>query len=78
MREISVLRGYAGGLNTTKIAHNLCISVKTVEAHRQSLLLKVGAKTIGHAVAWAIKVGLVQFDVLTLEVVNNEENQEDV
>lgn len=78
LREIAVLRGYADGLRTTEIASNLCISVKTVESHRQSLLLKVMAKTIGQAVAWAIKIGLVQFDILTLEVLYDERKQEEI
>ena len=58
--EVEVLRAYASGGTTKTIAYDRCVSIKTIESQRQSLLRKSKQKTIPQAVAWAIQIGLIQ------------------
>lgn len=57
-REVEVLRLVAQGLTNAEIARRLYISVKTVQAHRASLMRKLGAHDRVDLVKYAIKVGL--------------------
>lgn len=57
-REIGVLRAIARGQSTKAIARSLCISPKTVDNHIQSIYGKIGVKTRGGAVLFAIEHGL--------------------
>lgn len=51
-RELEILREIASELSSQEIADKLCISKRTVENHRNSLMIKSGAKNI---------VGLIKF-----------------
>lgn len=57
-REVEVLRLVAQGLTNAEIARRLYISVKTVQAHRASLMRKLGAHDRVDLVKYAIKAGL--------------------
>jgi HD-GYP domain-containing protein (c-di-GMP phosphodiesterase class II) len=57
-REIGVLRAIAQGQSTKAIARSLGISPKTVDNHIQSIYGKIGVKTRGGAVLFAIEHGL--------------------
>jgi DNA-binding CsgD family transcriptional regulator len=63
LTEILVLRDYISGMRTVDIAQKHFVSLKTVEAHRQHIMLKIGVKSMNQAIAWAIRTGLIQFDI---------------
>ena len=56
-REIDVLALVACGYNATEIAPMLHLSVWTVQSHQRRLRDKLGARTMAHAVAIALKRG---------------------
>lgn len=56
-RELQVLEGLAKGLSSKVLAHQLAISVRTVEMHRARLCDKLGVPTTA-AVAIASRAGL--------------------
>ncbi len=58
-RETEVLRMLASGLNNKEVAWELGLSVKTVEAHRTSLMRKLGFRTIAELTHYAIATKLV-------------------
>lgn len=59
-REKQVLECRAkGGINKT-IGDELGISKRTVDIHSARIKEKLGASTIAHAVAIAIRVGIIQ------------------
>lgn len=58
-REREVLRRLAQGQRTKDIAHDLGISIKTVETHRSRLMLKIGIDNLVGLVKFAIRAGLV-------------------
>jgi DNA-binding NarL/FixJ family response regulator len=58
-RELQVLALISGGLTTTQIGERLGISTKTVENRRQSLFAKLGVQNQSHAVAVAMRTGLL-------------------
>ncbi len=59
LRETQVLRWLALGKSTTLIADILAISVCTVRAHVRSILIKLHASNIHHAIALAFAKGLL-------------------
>jgi DNA-binding NarL/FixJ family response regulator len=59
-REREVLQLAAEGHSTRAIAGLLCLSTKTVEHHRASLLTKLGLHGQTELVKYAIRVGLVE------------------
>lgn len=59
-RELEVLSLMVTGMTNTEIGKSLGISVKTVEAHRDRMFRKLGAKNAPHAVIMAIRAGYVQ------------------
>jgi DNA-binding NarL/FixJ family response regulator len=59
-REREVLRLIADGLSAKEIASDLGISSKTVEAHRTSLMRKLGARKATELVRYALRHGLVE------------------
>lgn len=59
-RELQVLALISGGSTTPQIADRLGISVKTVENRRQSLFAKLGVQNQSHAVAVAMRTGLLR------------------
>jgi DNA-binding CsgD family transcriptional regulator len=58
-RELQVLALISGGSTTQQIADRLGISIKTVENRRQSLFTKLGVQNQSHAVAVAMRAGLL-------------------
>ena len=59
-RERQVLRLIAEGLSAKEIATELKISTKTVEAHRTSLMRKVGVRKATELVRYAVRHGLIE------------------
>ena len=57
-RELEVLRGICRELTTAEIAAKLFVSPRTVDFHRNNLLLKTGAKNAAGLVVYAITKGL--------------------
>ena len=58
IREKEVLQLVAEGYSTPQIANSLHVSVKTVESHRQNLMVKINAKGIAGLTKYAIREGL--------------------
>jgi DNA-binding CsgD family transcriptional regulator len=58
-RELEILRLIADSYTTKEIAETLCISPKTVAAHRGHILRKLGVKDRVALTRYAIKRGLV-------------------
>jgi DNA-binding NarL/FixJ family response regulator len=56
-REVLVL--IAQGVSTKKVAHQLNVSVKTVETHRAQVMERLGIKDVAGLVRYAIRTGLV-------------------
>ena len=59
-RELEVLHLIAEGLSAKEIAADLKISSKTVEAHRTSLMRKVGVRKATELVRYAVRHGLIE------------------
>ena len=59
-REIEVLRKVASGNANKIIADHLGISEETVKAHMRKILAKLGANDRTHAVAIAVKRGIIE------------------
>ena len=58
-REKQVLSLIAGGHTTKSIAEHLCISAKTVEKHRASIMSKLQVRSIAELLAYALREGLL-------------------
>jgi DNA-binding NarL/FixJ family response regulator len=58
-REQEVLRLVAKGLTSKAIALQLVLSPKTVDHHLSSVLNKFGVESRAHAVAMAVREGLL-------------------
>jgi DNA-binding CsgD family transcriptional regulator len=58
-REIEVLDAIGGGSTTRDVAMQMGISPKTVENHKQRIFSKLGVQNQAHAVAVAVRQGLV-------------------
>lgn len=59
-REMEVLEHIALGLRNSEIASAMGISPKTVEAHIDHILLKLGARSRIEAVLWSLQSGLLR------------------
>ena len=59
-REREVLHLIAEGLAAKEIAVQLGISTKTVEAHRTSLMRKLGVRKATELVRYAVRHGLIE------------------
>jgi DNA-binding NarL/FixJ family response regulator len=59
-RELEVLRLIAEGLSAKAIAAQLSVSPKTVEAHRTSLMRKLGMRKATELVRYAVRYGLLE------------------
>jgi DNA-binding NarL/FixJ family response regulator len=62
-REREVLQLMAEGRNTTQIAASLCVSVKTVEAHRKQMMNKLDIHSVAELTKYAIRQGLTSLEV---------------
>jgi DNA-binding NarL/FixJ family response regulator len=58
-REIDVLRQLALGLGNKEAAAALDMSVRTIETHRASIMVKLSADSLGEMVKLAIQDGVV-------------------
>jgi two-component system nitrate/nitrite response regulator NarL len=58
-RERDVLVGVAGGSTNKEIAAHLGISPRTVESHRESLMKKLGIRTVAGLTRFAVEEGLI-------------------
>lgn len=58
-REREMLSLIGSGQSNAEISERLCISIKTVEKHRSSLMRKLGVKTVAQLLAHALKEGLL-------------------
>lgn len=58
IREKEVLQLVAEGYSTPQIANSLHVSAKTIESHRQNLMMKINAKGIAGITKYAIREGL--------------------
>ena len=58
-REKEVLTHIAADLTSQQIADTMFLSKRTVDTHRQSLLLKLGTKNVASLVKKAIQLGLL-------------------
>lgn len=62
-RECDILELIAKGKRTSQIAKILNISVKTVETHRQHIMLKLGTRSVAKLTKYAIREGLISLEV---------------
>jgi len=58
--ELAVLRDAAEGMTMVESASHRVKSIETVKTQRKSLLLKLGARNMTHAVAIASSSGLIE------------------
>ncbi len=58
-REGEILRLLAKGHTNMEVARSLCLSVKTVEKHRASVMDKLGFQTRSELVGYALQKGLI-------------------
>jgi DNA-binding NarL/FixJ family response regulator len=61
-REREVLQLMAEGRTTNQIADGLCVSVKTVEAHRKQVMTKLGIHSVAELTKYAIRQGLTSLE----------------
>jgi two-component system, NarL family, response regulator NreC len=61
-REREVLQLMAEGKSTNQIADNLCVSVKTVEAHRKQVMNKLGIHSVAELTKYAIRQGITSLE----------------
>jgi DNA-binding NarL/FixJ family response regulator len=59
-REIEMLQFVAEGKPNKQAALELCISIKTIEKHREHLMKKLGIRGIAGLTHFAIYTGIVQ------------------
>ncbi|MGV6800432.1 MAG: response regulator [bacterium] len=59
-REREVLALIASGCTNNIIAERLCISVKTVEKHRGSLMVKLNVHSVAELMVYALREGLLE------------------
>lgn len=60
VRESEILKLFAEGLSNSEIAENLCISVRTVESHKNRVMRKVGARNTIELLKYLIKTKYVE------------------
>lgn len=60
LRQREILQLLAENKTNKEIAYRLCISVRTVETHRRSIMQKVNATSIVELVHYAIRNGMVR------------------
>lgn len=58
-REVEILRLVVADQCNVEIADTLCVSVRTVESHRRSMLQKAGTRTLVGLVAQAMRQGWI-------------------
>jgi DNA-binding NarL/FixJ family response regulator len=63
-RETEVLRLICGELSTAAIAEKLFLSIRTVEGHRNNLLLKTGCTNTAGLVLFAVRHGIFNLEIV--------------
>ena len=58
-RQREILQLYADGLSTTEVSAQLGLSLETVRTHTKALLSRLRARDRAHAVALALRTGLI-------------------
>ncbi|MFH8752997.1 response regulator transcription factor [Streptomyces rimosus] len=58
-QQRAVLVAMANGLSVGETARRLCLAPATIKSHRRLLYRRLGARCSAHAVATAIRVGLL-------------------
>lgn len=58
--QLEVIRGLSFGLSQKQVAAGMGISCRTVEIHCTALRIRLDAKTSTHAVAIALRMGLIE------------------
>lgn len=58
-RQREILQLLANGHSTTETAHSLGVSTETVRTHAKAALARLGARDRAHAVAVALRAGLI-------------------
>lgn len=61
-REVEVLQQIASGLSNRQIADKLFISIRTVDAHRNHIMQKLGLKTTAELVKYAIRERIIELE----------------
>lgn len=61
-RELEVLQLFTEGKTTAQIASKLCLSIKTVETHRQKVMEKTDMHSIAELTKYAIREGLTSLE----------------
>lgn len=59
-RETQILRLIAEGKGNREIAESLGISVRTVEAHRARIMLKLDLESVPSLVRYAVRHGIIE------------------
>lgn len=62
-RQYEVLQLLAEGKTTREIAHQMSLSVKTIESHRQQIINKLNIRSIAGLTKYAIREGLTSPDL---------------
>lgn len=62
LREKEVLQLVVEGKTTREIAEVLCLSVKTVEKHRSSMMKKLGLQSFHGLIKYAVRKGLIEVE----------------
>jgi len=62
-REREILQLIAEGMSTKVMAHDLGLSVKTIETHRRQIMEKLGIHNVAELTKFAIKEGLTTLDI---------------
>jgi len=62
-REREVLQLLAEGKTTREIANHLCLSMKTVEMHRQRIMSKLNTHSLAELTKYAIREGLTSLEI---------------
>lgn len=62
-RETEVLQLMCAGMSNARLAEQLHISIKTVEAHRGRIFKRLGASNVAAAVVRSVQEGVLLIDV---------------
>ena len=62
-REIDVLQLICEQFTTTEIAEKLCVSKRTVDGHRNNLLIKTQMRNVAGLVAYAIQNAIITVEI---------------
>lgn len=64
-REIEVLAHIASGMKNHEIAHELCISTRTIETHREHVMKKTDIHSVAKLTQLALRAKLIENEFMT-------------